>query len=271
MSGPPRQKRKVFEAERLDTWRPLGAWITSGDGEDDEPDCKLVLYLRWWSVRIRIPAIIKPEQKTVTPGWDAATIARLGRDYYIQYTERQYGFMFSGDGYVSVYLGRQTQDSSTEQRWGYSLPWTQWRFIRRSLYGLRGEHLWTELEKDARKVRAKGLSTFMEYQNAKARTPAVKFEFFDFDGEYIQATTRIEEREWHFGTGWWKWLSWFRRPRIRRSLDIDFSKETGERKGSWKGGTLGHGIDMRPGELHDLAFRRYCSEHRMRFIGAVLS
>lgn len=37
--------------------------------------------------------------------------------------------------------------------------------------------------------------------------------------------------------GWFKWLSWFGRPKIRRSLDIQFSSETGPEKGSWKGGT----------------------------------
>ena len=76
-----------------------------------------------------------------------------------------------------------------------------------------------------------------------------------------------EEREWHFGTGWFKWLSWFRPRKIRRSLDLRFSGETGDRKGSWKGGTLGHSINMLAGEMHELAFRRYCLEHKMTFIG----
>ena len=44
-------------------------------------------------------------------------------------------------------------------------------------------------------------------------------------------------------------------------------KETGSKKGSWKGGTIGHGIDMLPGELHEGAFRRYCLAHKMKFIG----
>ncbi len=69
-----------------------------------------------------------------------------------------------------------------------------------------------------------------------------------------------------FGTGWFKWLSWFRAPKIRRSLAIEFSGETGPEKGSWKGGTVGTGIDMRPGELHESAFRRYCGEpHRSKY------
>lgn len=100
-----------------------------------------------------------------------------------------------------------------------------------------------------------------------AALPTVRFDFTDFDGEAIVATTRIEERQWKFGTKWCKWLSLFRHDKVSRSLDLDFSKEVGERKGSWKGGTLGHAINMLPGELHEAAFRRYCAEHRLTFVG----
>lgn len=49
----------------------------------------------------------------------------------------------------------------------------------------------------------------------------------------------------------------------------------GPEKGSWKGGTIGHSIEMLPDELHEAAFRRYCDQdhrakgrsYRIRFIG----
>ena len=44
--------------------------------------------------------------------------------------------------------------------------------------------------------------------------------FNDFDGEFLTAKTRIEERQWELGTGWFKWLSRFHKPIIHRSLDI---------------------------------------------------
>ena len=255
-----------MKIERLDKWRPIGAYITSGDGEDDKPACTLVLYLRWWSVRIPLPAIVRPEAKQIRPAvWDAATIARLGRDYYIDYTRRDYGFMFSGDGFFQLFLGRQTDDSSTEQRWSCFLPWTQWRFMRHSLYGLDGEHVWTQTR--AERAGAIGSALFNDWYHQRELVLKEYFGFFDFDGEYIIAKTMIEEREWHRGERWCKWLSWFYAPKIRRSLDIEFSQETGPRKGSWKGGTLGHGIDTLPGELHEAAFRRYCIEHKMKFHG----
>lgn len=35
---------------------------------------------------------------------------------------------------------------------------------------------------------------------------------------------------WRTILGWFKWLSWFGRPKIRRSLDIQFSSETGTKR-----------------------------------------
>jgi hypothetical protein len=106
-------------------------------------------------------------------------------------------------------------------------------------------------------------------KEAEDSCPSRTFAFKDFDGEELTAKTKIEERQWELGTGWFKWLSIFHKPIIQRSLDIDFSNETGRRKGSWKGGTVGHSIEMLPGELHASAFRRYCAEHEMTFDRAV--
>ena len=91
--------------------------------------------------------------------------------------------------------------------------------------------------------------------------------FDDFDGERIECTTMIEEREWLRGAKWTEWLSLFYPPKVRRSLELEFSKETGSRKGSWKGGTMGHSIDLEPGELHESGFRRYCAKNGMTFVG----
>jgi hypothetical protein len=46
-----------------------------------------------------------------------------------------------------------------------------------------------------------------------------------------------------------------------------FSSEVGERKGSWKGGTIGHSITLLPNELHEAGFRRYCEKEGLKFIG----
>lgn len=243
----------------------LWFFISSGDG-DEYHGCRLSIAAFRRYISLRLPPIIKPEARKVeAKSWDAATVARLGRDWYWDYTERQYGFSLC-DNHLSIKYGRASNDSSTEQYWGCFLPWAEWRFIRFSLYDLHGDHVWTQHDSKRKGV---AFDRYEEQRKVEASLPKAAFRFKDYDGEEITATTHIEEREWLRGTKWYKWLSWFYAPKVKRSLDIQFSAETGRRKGSWKGGTLGHGIEMLPGELHESAFKRYCSEREMTFIGRI--
>lgn len=252
------------------SYRPLAAVLSSAD--DDGRVCNLRLSGFGFTALVALPDIIKPARKKVFPqSWDAATIARLGRNWYWDITKREYGFSYS-EGYLSVSYGRVTHASDTEQRFGWFAPWTQWRHVRHSLYDLKGAHWHTQPEEPSRLT---GKRNHWDIGHIlKEACPAATFAFKDFDGEALTATTRIEEREWLFGDRGFKWLSLFAKPKVRRSLDIEFSGETGKRKGSWKGGTLGTGIDMLPSvgrhgegaELHESAFRRYCAEHAMTFV-----
>lgn len=225
-----------------------------GDDDVDSGKCTLRLSLRKATVIVALPNIIRPWREKRYPNWDEATVQRLGRNWYWSVDPRRYGISLS-DGHLSVYFGRETHDSSTDQNWGCFLPWTQWRHVRRSLYGLDGGIHQTIPERAPYEV----------WSVMEDNCPTASFAFEDFDGARLTASTRIEEREWRFGTGWFKWLSWFRRPKIHRSLDLRFSGEVGPEKGSWKGGTIGTSIEMLPGELHEAAFRRYCDqEHRAK-------
>lgn len=235
------------------SYQTLTAILSSGDG-DERPGCRLRLSAFGHTVILALPGIISPWRRwrdTSHYAW-----AKGPSDGYWETGANEYGFSLY-DGHLSVAYGRVTHASDTEQRWGCFLPWTQWRFVRHSLYGLDGEHVWTETDR----------KDWTGNQAAKDNCPARHFAFKDFDGEELTVKTVIEEREWLFGTGAFKWLSLFRKPKVRRSLDNRFSGETGKRKGSWKGGTIGSGIDMLPGELHEAAFRRYCEKNGMTFIG----
>lgn len=243
-------------------YRTLAVSLKSMEDEDEGSFSTIRLSAFGHSFIATLPPIIRPYRTKVTPQWDAQTIERLGRDWYWDVDEREFGFSYS-DGYLSMHFGRQTHDSSTTKQKGWFAPWTQWRHVRRSFYGLEGEHVATL--PDTGKSYRDDPDRWERERVIEDATPTVAFGFADFDGEQLTATTKIEEREWRFGTGKFKWLSLFRRPKISRSLDIKFSGETGKRKGSWKGGTIGHSIEMRPGELHEAAFRRYCAEHNMTF------
>ena len=254
-------RSSLLRVEQWHDYRPFGLRLNSGDGEE-HPGCSLDVNAFGWYARIALPPLIRPHERRVkAKNWDAATVARLGRDYWIDYTPREYGFSVH-EGFLQVFLGRQSHDSSTEQLWCCHFPWRDWRHVRLSLYDLQGFEFWTHNYDGTR-----GLDGYNEQREAEALCPKAIFRFKDFDGEEITATTHLEEREWRFGTKWCKWLSIFRRARIRRYLDISFSAETGRRKGSWKGGTLGHSIEVLPGELHESAFKRYCAQHEMAFIG----
>ena len=245
-----------------DYYRTFAICLRSSDDEDRAATFRISIGR--CSFLSAVPGwLIRPERKKVYPQWDEATVERLGRDWYWDITPREYSIGVS-DGHLSIHYGRVTHDSSTEQHWGCFLPWTQWRHIRHSFYGLQGEHLYDE-EHGYRL--GDGANGAWEARRAReVAVPTATFTIKDFDGEEVIATTKIEEREWRFGTGYFKWLSLFRRPKIQRSLDIRFSGETGPEKGSWKGGTIGTGLEMLPGELHEPAFRRYCDqEHRSKY------
>jgi hypothetical protein len=245
-------------------WHPIRlVWSSGGDNDSGESlRNTLTAYAFGWVVQINLPKILRPYRiKHVSESLDAATVARLGRNWYYEIFPREYGFSIC-DGFLQVFLGAQTHDSTTTQSWSKFLPWTQWRHVRFSLYKPDGEHFWTQLE--AKRIR--GLDNFRKQMDAQKECPSVSFEFDDYDGQRIVANCQIHEREWHFGEGWFKWLRFFRKPMIRRSLNIEFDKEVGPEKGSWKGGTIGTGIEMIPDESCEAAFRRYCEqEHRSKY------
>lgn len=72
------------------------------------------------------------------------------------------------------------------------------------------------------------------------------------------ATIKVREMEWR-----WKWFMWLKLTRkIRKSIDIDFSQQIGERVGSWKGGVLGCGYDIKKNETPLECLRRMEKERK---------
>jgi hypothetical protein len=236
------------------TW--FGVVLNSGAREDNEGDCHITLYLLGFVLICELPKIIKDFRvRHEAKSWDAATVARMGRDWYDIFHAREYGFVFTGEGVLHTYFGPDTDDweaPKANKNKCFFLPWRNWRHVRYSLYDKTGKHFWTERDGD---------KTAWEANRAvKQALPKVHFQLEDYDGEIITASTYIDEREWLFGTGWCKGLSLLVSPKVRRNLSIDFSSEVGKEKGSWKGGITGHGISMLPGELHADAFQRYCEQ-----------
>ena len=232
-------------------YRPVGFSLDSGDSE--YPGCSLNFQAFGFWLQIAVPQLIKPWRQWV----DLRKYDWAHSNGYWDVHARKYGFSLS-DGFMQVFYGQQTHDSSTDKVWCKHLPWTEWRFVRFILYDVDGKHFWSQLGNGS------GARSYEEQRAQEERVPKVRFKFIDYDGDIIEATTHIEEREWLRGDKWCKWLSFFYAPKVVRSLDIEFSKEVGPKKGSWKGGVMWTGINMLPGELHEGAFARYCLEHNLR-------
>ena len=246
-----------FTFARDKSYKPFAFILGSGDG-DEYQGCRLRTSAFGVTLITALPKIIKPWRVWVDTSHHSWSTSPDGG--YWDTGEREYGFSLS-DGFLNISLGRVTNDSSTEQRKGYFLPWTEWRNVRQTLFDDLGSVFYDRRGPSPRY----GDDTWEADHTAKDKCPTVTFSFKDFDGEALTATTRLEESESRRGTGKFKWLSLFCKKRVWRSLDIQFSGETGKRKGSWKGGTIGHGIDLKPGELHEAAFKRYCEKHDMTF------
>ena len=89
-------------------------------------------------------------------------------------------------------------------------------------------------------------------------------ETFDFKyrlpGGEIQeakATCHMRRMKWHR-----KWFPFVRQ--VCTTLEVRFDRELGSRAGSWKGGVVGTGIDMHPGEGMEQALRRLEQTARFR-------
>lgn len=239
-----------FTVAYREAWRPLAIVLTSGSTDHDSPGCCLRIQAFGATLICELPQIVKPWREWV----DLRGREWAHSDGYWNEHPRKYGFCLS-DGHLSVKLGAETGDSSTTQDWGCFLPWTQWRQIAHRLYNADGS-----LGGDVARL------PWDQWQTIRDGLARAHFAIIDHDGERIEVETYVEERDWRLGTGWFRWLGYIAPKKHSRSLDISFKSEVGPEKGSWKGGTLGHGIEMLPGETQEQAFRRYCDqEHRSKY------
>ncbi len=78
------------------------------------------------------------------------------------------------------------------------------------------------------------------------------YKLLNGDEQKVTAAVGVSEREWR--PKWFKWTKLF--AKIRRTIDIEFSDEVGNERGSWKGGTLGCGYNMKADETPLECLRR---------------
>lgn len=244
-----------------DNDKHLGKYITYGKSDfiessvilssgSEDGECFLHFGFQGYYLILELPKILKPAQGE----WDNSGPV-------------EFGFRISDSEFLQVMYGAQTNSSSSTKSWSYFLPWTQHRFVRHTLRQPSWEIFWTWVEPKSGSGKNEFRAYCAEFNTIKNGTDfqKPKFKVRDFDQAEIFAETYIEEREWKRGTGFFKFLSLFCKPILRRSLNITFSAEVGPDKGSWKGGLIGTSIDVEENETAESAFKRFCAEpHRSK-------
>lgn len=148
-------------------------------------------------------------------------------------------------------------------RWGarykfLQLPWS-WEWQRSSVLRTDGEWLH---DRKAHKLGDKR-ADWDARENAKklyawSETHPYRYVLRSGEVQERQATIEVHELEWRMR--WLQWLPW--RAMVRRSIDVKFDHEVGERSGSWKGGAMGCGYELEPGETPLECLRRMERERK---------
>ena len=155
----------------------------------------------------------------------------------------EYGVAIHNDTFW-IYTGGDFDSSigqCTSNKWiTWYLPWFAWEFEFHHWASPNGA--WVD-------------GGWENKDNAYHETHDYKYVLKNGDVQQRKATIREEERQWHR-----KWFPWVKMN--RRTIDVEFNEEVGEKTGSWKGGCTGCGYDMEPGESMVDTLRRMEKERK---------
>jgi hypothetical protein len=153
-----------------------------------------------------------------------------------------YGFSFADSG-LHLHWGKRTK--VLWYPWDWELH-KRWERVEGDSYA-KGRMFWIEVPRR------------MPHGQIATKT-SVPYTYKLRSGEVqnVTATYYVSHTEQR-----WRWLQWLPWPRkTRTSIWVEFSEEVGEERGTWKGGTLGCGYDMLPGESALDCLRRMESERK---------
>lgn len=147
-----------------------------------------------------------------------------------------WGFNYH-DNTVWIYIGGGGNFEGGKKWKTFTMPWDL-TWVRTSLL-LKDQKSWAHETKGNR----------MEFYNDEWKSKDLVFiethPYIDnHDGKTVQATIRVEEREWRHRA--LKWTNVF--SKTRKTIEVEFSAEVGKEKGSWKGGCVGCSYDILPNE-----------------------
>jgi hypothetical protein len=209
----------------------------------------------WWWI---IPQIIKPRKKWVDTSKEVWSKNPNGG--YWNYIAREYGFTMTEQN-LHIHYGIQPGCWSSRDKKNsdhtkvFDIPWKNNTFVGQLFFA--PDWAFYDFVKPRNN---RGALDFDKLHAVQESVPKFKIKFNDYDGEEIIATCYLTMRKYHCGTSWCKWLKYFTKSVEYYAIEVEYNKETGYEKGSWKGGTMAHGIQLQYGEDPVEAFKRYGSE-----------
>lgn len=262
-------------------WKHNSLTIESSNSDNENDRCSLTAYAFGYAFRVFLPNIIKPykfKAKVRVNCWDEETIKRMGRDwYYVEFTNK-YGISLSENGFLQIYYGLQNENNhythlnkdgylsynhneekvkrieSKSKSW--FLPWHVTRMVSHKLYDNKHRVFWSQKEEK---------HNFDDFYKHKELCPTVDFLVKDYDGTIIKVKTYIEERQWKYGDGIFKWISLFKKDIHSRVLELEFEQELGKGKEDWKGGIMATSIEIPVGTTRAEALKKFCEkEHHSK-------
>ena len=245
---------KLKESHKSKDWIFALSLQTAREYHKSEPNLLHIAFFNrsYW---IEIPEILRPKMKWVDTSkyeWGGPNSG------YWDAIMREYGFYANKEA-LHVHYGIQpgswsrVDKENSDHSKCFFLPWNEQR--RMYIDYLNPDKTLFERYFDNKN----GSINFDEMNRIRDALPKIKFSFKDFDGEENVATCYLETSMYRQGTSWCMFLGYIFKPQYYRKMDIEFAKETGRQKGSYKGGTMGTSTTIEPWESPEEAFKRYGS------------
>lgn len=208
------------------------ALLNFGD-DDDRGHFTLHIHLIWPNIYLRLPFLPR----------------RAPKDDMLDC----WGFSLSCDSWSDIHLN-----------WGHrtkivQMPWAL-EFYRKSVLAKNGTWL-----HERAKARLGGFQSWAAQRSvieAQAHKETHPYTYTLRNGTVQERTATIMVEEWEWRRRWLQWTPLF--ALVRKSIEVQFSDEVGERSGSWKGGCIGCSYEMKPGETPRETLRRMEMERTFR-------
>lgn len=166
-----------------------------------------------------------------------------------------WGFSLCSDSYSNVRFTWGARSKFVD------LPWSrEWVRTSHLLADQTWSHETAEARLSARGEGLDGLRKRRDFREAHQWAAEYPYRYVLKSGEVQERVATVTVQEMEHRPRWFMWTSLF--AKVRRSIDVRFNDEVGERSGSWKGGCIGCGYDLRAAESPEQCLRRMEAERK---------